>query len=111
MGGVIAIVFISVAAAQFLGTIVYLVNTGLLWRRLETRYKAVHESIWSPLLIANNTPRNNGLFIRWLWNREFETLGDSASVALAGRVRSLYVWLMSGFVAMLALFALLAITR
>ena len=88
MANIVSIAFIAVAAVLVLGTIAYLVNAGRLLRRLEERHKAVHESLGSPLLIMNNTPRNNVLFFRWIWGRDFQTLGDPDSVALARLVRS-----------------------
>jgi hypothetical protein len=100
--------FITAAAVQVLGTIVYLVNAGRLLRRLETQHGAVHESIGSPSLILNNTPRNNVLFLRWIWNREFESLDDSKTRALSRLVRSLLVSLLVSFVVMIALFLVLS---
>ena len=106
----IGIAFITVFAAQGLGTIVYLVNVGRLFRRMKAQHMSVHESLGSPLLLANNTPRNNLLFLRWLWARGFESLGDADSVALAAMVRSLLVWLLYGFAAMATLFAIMMVT-
>jgi hypothetical protein len=75
---------------------------------LETQHGAVHESIGSPSLILNNTPRNNVLFLRWIWNREFESLDDSKTLALSRLVRSLLVSLLVSFVVMIALFLVLS---
>lgn len=102
--------FLIVFAAQGLGTIVYLVNVGRLFRRIETQHRSVHESLGSPLLFANNTPRNNVLFLRWLWAQGFESLRDADTVALAALVRSLFVWLLYGFATMATLFAILMVT-
>ena len=96
--------FITVAAAVILGTIVYLVNAGRLLRRLERQHPAVHESIGSPSLILNSTPRNNVLFFRWIWNRNFESLDDAKTIALSRLVRSLLIGLLAGLVVMVALF-------
>jgi hypothetical protein len=90
----ISFAFIAVAAVQILGTIVYLVNAGRLFRRLESQHATVHESIGSPSLILHNTPRNNLLFFRWIWNREFESLDSPSSIALSRLVRSLLVGLL-----------------
>lgn len=103
--------FLVVFAAQFLGTTVYLGMVGRLFRRMKTRHKSVHESLGSPLLFANNTPRNNLRFLRWLWARGFESLEDAGSVALAALVRSLFVWLLYGFAILVALFLVLMATR
>jgi hypothetical protein len=110
MGNIIGFVFIAIAAVQVLGTIAYLVNAGRLFRRLEHRHKLVHESMGSPLLIMNNTPRNNLLFFRWIWNRDFKTLDDPESMALASFVRSLLVWLLCGFAVLIALFVAVTVT-
>jgi hypothetical protein len=100
--------FITAAVVQVLGTIVYLVNAGRLLRRLETQHGAVHESIGSPSIILNNTPRNNILFLRWIWNRDFNSLDDSKTIALSRLVRSLLMSLLVGFVAMIALFLVMS---
>ena len=110
MENVISFAFVTVAAAQVLGTIVYLVNAGRLLRRLESQHATVHASIGSPSLILNNTPRNNLLFLRWIWNREFESLDSPSSIALSRLVRSLLVSLLVGFVVLIALFLILSTT-
>ena len=107
MENLIPFAFITVAAVLILGTIVYLVNAGRLFRRLESQHPAVHEAMGSPSLIQNNTPRNNVLFYRWMWNRDFESLGDSKTIALSRLVRSLLVAILAGFVVMIALFLVL----
>lgn len=110
MENVIGIAFMTVATAQVVGTIAYLVQAGRLLRRLEGQHKAVHESIGSPLLLANNTPRNNILFLGWIWNREFETLGDADSIAMAKLVRTLLISLLFGLAVLIALLLLLSAT-
>jgi len=110
MRNVIGIVFITVFAVQFLGTIVYLFNAARLFRRLEQQHKGVHEAIGSPLLFMNNTPRNNILFLRWIWNRDFRDLDDPKSLALASLVRSLLLSLFFGFAVLIALFVALSVT-
>lgn len=104
MRNFLGISFITLAAAQMLGTFAYLIQVARLFRRLESRHKEVHESIGSPLLIMNNTPRNNILFLRWIWNRDFQSLQDPDSIALAGVVRLLLVSLLCGFAILIALY-------
>ena len=110
MQNVIGIALITVFAVQFLGTIAYLISVGRLFRRLQQQHKEVHEALGSPLLIMNNTPRNNILFLRWMWNRDFQGLGDPDSLALANLVRSLLMWLFCGFAVLIALFVALSVT-
>ena len=110
MGNVIGVTFIAVAAIQVLGTIAFLVNAGRLLQRLEDRHKLVHESMGSPSLIMNNTPRNNVLFLRWIWNRDFRTLDDPKSMALASFVRTLLVSLLFGLAVLIALFVAVTVT-
>ena len=110
MENVISFAFITVAAVQVLGTVVYLVNAGRLLCRLESQHAPVHESIGSPSLILNNTPRNNLLFLRWIWNRQFESLDSASSVELSRLVRSLLVALLVGFAILIALFVILIFT-
>jgi hypothetical protein len=110
MGNFFGITFIAVFAAQFLGTVAYLVQIGRLLRRLESKHKAIHEALGSPLLVFNNTPRNNMLVLGWLWHREFETIDDVETVALARSVRTLLLALASGLGVMILLFALLSVS-
>jgi hypothetical protein len=105
---IIPFAFITAAIAQVLGTIVYLVNAGRLLRRLETQHGAVHESVGSPSLLLSNTPRNNVLFLRWIWNRDFNTLDDPKTIALSLLVRSLLVSLVVGFLVTIALFLVMS---
>ena len=104
MDNALAIVFIAAFAAQFIGTVVYLIQVGRLLRRLESKHKAVHESLGSPLLIFNNRPRNNMLVLSWLWRREYDALEDAGTVALAGSVRTMLLCLAVGFGVVLLLF-------
>jgi hypothetical protein len=107
MDSAIGILLIVVFAIQALGTVGYLVQVGRLMNRLESRHKQVHESLGSPSLILNNSPRNNILLLGWLWRREFESLGDAQTVALAKLVRTLLLCLFAGFGILLVLFVIL----
>jgi hypothetical protein len=107
MDNFIGIVFNAVFAVQFIGTVVYLIQVGRLLRRLESKHKAVHESLGSPLLILNNRPRNNMLVLCWLWRRDFESLDDAGTVALATGVRTMLLCLAVGFGIVLLLFFVL----
>jgi hypothetical protein len=107
MDNVVGIVFIAAFAAQFVGTVIYLVQVGRLLRRLESKHQAVHESLGSPLLIFNNRPRNNMLVLGWLWRREFESLDDAGTIALARNVRTMLLCLAVGFGIVLLLFFVL----
>lgn len=104
MRGFIALAFIVLFVIQFIGTVIYLVQLARLLRRLESNHKAVHESLGSPSLVLNNTPRNNLLVLGWIWRREFGTIDDSKTIALARLVRMLFLVLACSFVAMLLLF-------
>ena len=110
MENVISFAFITVAAVQVLVTILYLVNAGRLLRRLESQHSTVHETIGSPSLILNNTPRANLRFFRWIWNREFDSLDCATSIALSRLVRSLLMSLLVGFLVLIALFLALNFT-
>jgi len=110
MSDVVSIVIITLAVIQALGTIMYLVSAGRLLRSLEAQHPTVHESIGRPLLIAHNTPRNNLLFFRWLWGRDYETLPNSDSLALARLVRAQLVWLLIGFAVLVAMFVVFGTT-
>jgi hypothetical protein len=107
MGNVIGLTFIVVFVLQTVGTVAYLVQTSRLLRRLESNHPEIHKSLGDPQLVANNTPRNNMLLLRWLWRRDYQSIGDAATVSLASIVRMLFVLLVSGFVFMIFLFVLL----
>lgn len=107
MGNVIGITFIVVFVVQTLGTVAYLVQIARLLRRLESNHPEIHKSLGGPQLVANNTPKNNMLMLRWLWRKDYQSIGDAATVSLAGIVRTLFVLLVSGFVFMIFLFVLL----
>jgi hypothetical protein len=107
MDNVIGIAFIVGFAVQAMGTVAYLVQVGRLLRRLDSKHNAVHESLGSPLLILNNRPRNNMLVLGWLWRREFESLDDPVTVALARSVRTMLLCLAVGFGVVLVLFTLM----
>jgi hypothetical protein len=52
------------------------------FRRLRTRHAAVYESIGSPSLFGNNTPRANILFAKFLFGFDWRASGDRALVSV-----------------------------
>jgi hypothetical protein len=97
MTGIAAIVFAVVLVVQFVGTIGYLLLIASLFRRLKASHTTVWESLGSPSLIMNNSPRNNLRVLRWLWAKGYLDLGDSETVDLAGTVRTLLLALLGNF--------------
>ena len=59
---------------------VYLVLVVRLLTRLRDNHQALYESLGSPSLFANNSPRNNLRFLGWLYRRDYSDLSDAATV-------------------------------
>jgi len=71
-----------------------------LFRILETRHPAKYEAMGKPSLIMNNSISNNIRFLRFLFRREWQGLGDSG-------LESLSKFMLGFFAAYLVLFVLL----
>ena len=102
---VAAYAFLALFALQVVGTLAYFVIVAKLLRRLRSDHPAVFESLGSPSLIANNTPKNSMLFLRWLWRRDYTDLGNPGTVSAASTVRIMLVALLFNLVALIVLFA------
>jgi hypothetical protein len=44
---------------------------------LKTHHKSTYVDLGSPSLIANNTPSNNWLFLKFIFTNSYKNLGDS----------------------------------
>lgn len=104
MTDIAALLLVVLFAVQVVGTVTYLLLIGRLFRKLEGKHVAVYESLGSPSLFLNNSIQNNVLVLRWLWRKEFEGLGDTATVASAKVVRALLLALSVSFAALLFVF-------
>lgn len=71
-----------------------------LFRILETRHPTKYEAMGKPSLIMNNSISNNIRFLRFLFRREWQGLGDSG-------LESLSKFMLGFFTAYLVLFVLL----
>jgi len=96
MSSIVVLLFVLLAC----GTVQYL----LLVHRLVSRLSRAHPGGWrelrEPALVTNSTPRNNMLFLGWLWRKDYERLsGAPQDVILAARVRALLVALILSFAA------------
>jgi hypothetical protein len=77
--GLFCVLVVSVA--------VYLISVVKLLSRLRQRYPTVYESLGSPSLFTNNSPRNNLKLLGWLYRRDYSDLGDIDTERSADRVR------------------------
>ena len=109
MPNVVPASIVILFAALVIGIVVYLIQMARLLGRLGERHPQVYESLGSPSLLFNNTPRNNLLVLGWLWRNEFEELGDPDTIGRCRAVRALLVACLSGFIALLVLFVALGI--
>jgi len=60
-------------------TPVALASAQVLFSKLKTRHPATFAKLGSPHLVANNTPKNNGLYNRWLFSAEALLLDETIS--------------------------------
>jgi hypothetical protein len=104
MSSSLAIVFIGIAGVLFVATIVYLILIARLLGLLRDRFPQLYESLGSPSLILNNTPKNNILLLGWLWRRDFSSLSDTVAISRCSVVRGLLVWCLAGYAGLFALF-------
>ena len=96
--------YLALFVVQAIGTLIYLILISRLFSRLETRCGEVWQSLGRPSLFLNNSIRNNGLVLRWLWSKEFLGLRDREIVRLAGIVRVLFITLLITFAILVAPF-------
>lgn len=85
----------------------WLITVAWFFRRLRTRHSAAYESIGSPTLFWNNSPRLGWLTHRFLWSSRPRELGDSTIARLTIFMR---VWIVAYVVLFFGLIALAAFT-
>jgi hypothetical protein len=79
-------------------TIAGLASAQVLFSKLETRHPVTFSRLGSPHLFANNTPKNNWLYNRWLFSAEALLLDETISTwvwvnrVLAGSAMLLFVF-------------------
>ena len=104
-------VFIALIVVQVIGTVAYLVQVVELFARLRKNCPAVYESLGSPSLVFNNTPKNNMLFLGWLWRRDFDVVGDADTAHKAAVVRVMLLALLSNMALLFVTFATFGIVH
>ena len=109
MPNVVPASIVILFAALVIGIVVYLIQMARLLGRLGKRHPQVYESLGSPSLLLNNTPRNNLLVLGWLWRSEFDSLGDADTISRCKAVRTLLVACLCGFIALIVLFGAMGI--
>jgi hypothetical protein len=92
-----------------IGTTVYLLLVARLFSRLREHCPAVYDSLGSPSLIFNNTPKNNMLFLRWLWGRDYDDLSDADTVRKARVIRLVLASLLGTFAALIVAFVVFGV--
>ena len=88
----------------FVAVIVWLALVLWFFQRLRHRHAATYEAIGSPSLFWNNSMRNNWLFNKFLFQRQWQSLGDAQLSAVA---RIMQIFLVLYLFAFAALFAAL----
>lgn len=100
-----AIAFVALLIVQGVGTIAYLVLASQLLTQLRTNCPAVYESLGSPSLFFNSTPKNNMLLLEWLWRRDFDDVEDADTVHKAAVVRFILIALLGNMAMLVVTFA------
>jgi hypothetical protein len=93
---------ISCFVLLFVMTAIWLVLVWWLFRHLREHHAATFEAIGSPSLFWNDSPRNNWLFLRFLFSSQWRALADPAianAVRFMRRFLIVYVLLFLGVLA------------
>jgi hypothetical protein len=106
MASIIAVMFLGCIALAVLCTVATQVSVTRMLGRIRREDPLVFESLGSPHVILNNTPRTNQRIYSFLKNREYENLRDQDLVRAAARTRKLYVLTFGLFGASLVLLLL-----
>src|SRR5688572_6328194 len=93
---------IALFCVLFAAAILWLVLVVWVFRRLRVGHPAVFEAVGKPDLIFNNTPRTNWLFLKFLYGREWQGLGDSTLSAVLWLMRFYLVAYTIGFAMLFA---------
>jgi hypothetical protein len=73
---------------------VWFVLLSWFFRRLRSRHAATYAALGSPTLFWNNSPRNNWLFLKFIFSSRWRELGDPA---VANAVRFMRIFLVVYF--------------
>lgn len=97
MSSIVVLLFVLLLC----GTVKHLLLVHRLFSRLSKSHPDVWRQLGEPALVSNSTPRNNMLFLGWLWRKDYQRLSRAPQdVILAARVRALLVALILSFAAL-----------
>src|SRR5687767_8541606 len=85
----------------FGAAVVWLGLVAWTFRRLRVHHLATYEAIGSPSLFWNNSIRTNWLFFQFLFQGQWQTLGDSRLAVVARFMRIFIVVYTIGFIALI----------
>jgi hypothetical protein len=91
-------------ATLFVMALVWLSSVWWLFRRLRRYHSATYESVGSPTLFWNNSPRNNVLFMRFLFGLRWRQLPDPLLVTVCWLMLAFFCVYMILFLCLIALF-------
>ena len=74
------------------------------FRRLRLRHPEAYESIGSPSLFWNSSPKNNWLFLKFLYTSSWRTLADATLSRVARLMQVWTVLYILGFALLIVLF-------
>jgi len=94
----------TVFAIMMVMVVVWLYVCVWTFRRLSTRHAAVYESLGSPSLFRNNTPKTNLEFFVFLYSFRWRRLDDSALARVCGAMVILAPIYLGLFAALMAEF-------
>lgn len=100
--------YISLFAILFAMAPVWWVLISWVFRRLREKHTLTYEAIGSPTLFWNNSPRNNWLFLKFIFGARWQELDDTALIKVSRIVRVFSVVYMLGFLGFVVLFFVMA---
>jgi hypothetical protein len=78
-----------------------------LFSRLRNRHAVIYETMGSPSLFWNSSPRNNWLFLKFIFSSQWRTLGDPAVAKAVRFMRIFLVFYTCFFLSFVGFFFLL----
>jgi hypothetical protein len=96
--------FIAVWAMLLVMVLIWFGAVTWLFRHLRNHHQATYESIGSPTLFWNNSPRNNWLFVKFLFGSRWKSLDDPLLNIACPLMRAFLCVYVVGFVILLVAF-------
>jgi hypothetical protein len=90
---------------------VLLALTFWMFRRLREKHALTYETIGSPTLFWNNSPRNQWLLVKFIFGTQWQELDDSAVARVCRFMRVFLIFYVAGFLAIVVMMLIFAFAR